>query len=108
MSNTAEKSNTSFQDLVNSEKPVVIDFYADWCGPCRAFAPQLDKFKAEQGDKIRVVKIDVDRNPEISQALQIRSIPTIMIYQNGEQKYRQAGAPPISALRSEVESLLTA
>lgn len=101
----SQKQTTAFEDLIQSERPVLIDFYADWCGPCKAFAPQLAQFKHEMGDKVRVVKIDVDRNPEIAGKLGVQSIPTIMIYQRGEQKYRQAGARPISELRAKVEEL---
>ena len=99
------KESSSFAALIASHKPVVIDFYADWCGPCKAFAPQLAKFKREMGDRVRVVKIDVDKNQELAGKLGVQSIPTVMIFQDGEQKYREAGARPISELRARVEAL---
>ena len=100
-----EKKKSSFQQLINSTKPVLIDFYADWCGPCKAFAPQLAKLKQELGDKVRVVKIDVDRNQELAGQLRVQSIPTVMIYHNGELKYREAGARPIQELKAQLEAL---
>jgi len=77
-------SKGSFKSLVNSSKPVLIDFYADWCGPCKMIAPIVLQIKKEYGDKIVVVKIDTEKNQELSRKLEIRSIPTLMIFQNGQ------------------------
>ena len=95
-----------FEKLIASEKPVMIDFYADWCGPCKIVAPLLTEIKAELGDKIRVIKIDVDKNQGISQQLEVRSIPTLMIYQNGELKWRTQGAQTKALMKKKLEELL--
>ena len=96
---------SGFQQLVNSERPVLIDFYADWCGPCKAFSPVLDKFKQEVGGDVRVVKINIDKNQTLAQQLGVQSIPTVMLYQMGVQKWRVTGAPSLSAMRQEVAKL---
>ena len=102
---TSKKSTTSFQDLIDDPIPVIIDFYADWCGPCKAFAPMLEQLKNDLGDTARIVKIDVDRNQELSTALGVQSIPTVMIFQNGELKFRGAGVQPVARLKQEIAQL---
>ncbi|NJL74500.1 MAG: thioredoxin [Saprospiraceae bacterium] len=97
---------SSFKDIVNAEIPVVVDFYADWCGPCKTYSPIINKLKQEMGDQIIVVKIDVDKNQTITSNLQIRSIPTTMIFKKGEMLWRAVGAQPISELRRQVEVAL--
>ncbi len=102
----ADKQSTSFRDLIDDETPVLIDFYATWCGPCHAYSPILANLKKEMGDKMRLVKIDVDRNTEITEKLKVQSMPTTMIFQNGEMTFRAAGVQTIDTLRAEITKLL--
>jgi len=88
-----------FGELVNSDTPTLIDFYATWCGPCKVMSPLLDELKAEIGDEAKVVKIDIDRNQPIAQHFQVRSVPTLMIFKNGEVVWRHSGLMPVNQLK---------
>ena len=101
----AEKKQVSFYDLINGETPVLIDFFATWCGPCKAYSPVLQELKKEQGDALRLVKIDVDKNQALSQKLGVRAMPTTIIFQNGDIKWRAAGVQSIGTLRDELSKL---
>jgi thioredoxin 1 len=83
--------NDKFQNLINSEKPVLLDFYADWCGPCQAMKPILMQLKEKIGEEATIVKIDTEKNQDLSSFLQIRSIPTLMLYKKGEMLWRHSG-----------------
>lgn len=83
-----------FNNIIASETPVLIDFYADWCGPCKMLAPVLVQVKDELGDGVTILKIDVDKNQEIAQRLQVRGVPTMILYKQGKQLWRQSGVLP--------------
>ena len=83
------KSN--FNSIINSETPVLIDFYADWCGPCKSLAPILKQVKDELGDAVKIVKIDVDKNQPLASQYQVRGVPTMLLFKNGKQLWRQSG-----------------
>ena len=89
---------TSFDKIINSPQPVLVDFYADWCGPCKAMAPILKNLAQKIQGQGKVIKIDVDKNPSLAQKLQIRSIPTFAVYQNGKLLWLQAGMQTESQL----------
>lgn len=83
--------NSTFQDIINSDKPVLIDFFATWCGPCKVLGPILKQVKDSLGERISIIKIDVDKNQEIASLYQVRGVPTIIIFQKGQQLWRQSG-----------------
>jgi len=83
--------STEFNTLIQSEKPVLVDFFATWCGPCQVLGPVLKQVKDQLGDQIKIVKIDVDKNQELASKWQVRGVPTMVLYQNGKQLWRQSG-----------------
>ncbi|WP_295336882.1 thioredoxin [Flavobacterium sp.] len=83
--------NSSFDQLINSEKPVLIDFFATWCGPCQMLGPILKEVKDQLGDRVSIIKIDVDKNQELAAMQQVRGVPTMLLFQNGKQLWRQSG-----------------
>ena len=83
---------TSFQELIQTEKPVLVDFFATWCGPCTQLATRLKEVKDQLGDHISIIKIDVDKNQEIAAFYQVRGVPTLILFQGGKQVWRQSGA----------------
>ena len=99
-------AKSSFKDLINSDVPLLIDFYAEWCGPCKQFAPIIDTLKEEMGDRVRIIKIDVDKNQSLSQKLKVMSIPTVMIYHNGTRKYEGKGMHTLQDLKQKLADLI--
>jgi thioredoxin 1 len=96
----------TFGELIRGEQPVLVDFYAEWCGPCKAMSPILKDLAKQMGDKIKIIKIDVDRNPELSSKLQIRSVPTMVIYKNGKIHWRHSGMQSSNHLKKVLESAI--
>ena len=83
--------NSSFDKIINSEKPILVDFFATWCGPCKMLGPILKEVKDNLGDRISIIKIDVDKNQQVASQYQVRGVPTMILFQNGKQLWRQSG-----------------
>lgn len=81
-----------FQEVIEGEKPVLVDFHAEWCGPCKSMAPELKKLVDRMGDRLRVIKVDVDRNPDTAAHYGIQGVPTLILFHQGRQLWRQSGA----------------
>jgi len=92
----------SFQDIINSDTPVLVDFYGTWCAPCQTLAPILKEVAEEVGDKVRVIKVDVDKNQAAASHFQVRGVPTLILFKKGEIKWRQAGVVPKDQLVSVI------
>ena len=102
-----ESIKTKFSDLIEtSEKPVLVDFFADWCSPCHAMSPVLKDIANTYSDKIKVIKVDIDKNPAVSNTYKIISIPTLILFHRGEIKWRQSGVIPFNALKKAIESYI--
>ncbi len=93
----------NFDDIIKSEKPVLIDFFATWCGPCKMMHPILEELHSKVGEKARIIKIDIDKNQDLSAIYNVRSVPTLMIFQNGDLKWRTSGVQSAEALEQELE-----
>lgn len=95
---------SKFSDFINGDQPVLVDMSAEWCGPCKMMVPILKEVKAKIGDKVKILKVDVDRNPELAQKLQVRGVPTLILFQKGKVLWRQSGVVQASQLQQIIES----
>jgi thioredoxin 1 len=96
---------TTFNEMINSGKTVLVDFFADWCGPCKVMTPILVELAGKVGDDVKIIKVDVDKNPHVANAYNITGIPTLMIFKHGEVKWRQSGVLPASQIQAALEQV---
>jgi thioredoxin 1 len=95
----------TFNEMINSGKTVLVDFFATWCGPCRAMTPILHELAGKVGDDVKIIKVDVDKNPHVAEVYQITGVPTLMIFKDGQVKWRQSGVLPANQLQSVLEQV---
>lgn len=105
MNETMNKVET-FQDIIQGDKPVLVDFFAEWCGPCKMMKPILNDLHEKMGQNIRILKVDVDKWPEASNHYNITGVPTLMIFKNGEIVWRQAGVVPAVSLQKIINQFI--
>lgn len=96
---SAETKKRSFSEIINDDTPVLVDFYADWCAPCKMMTPILQQLKSEMGDKLNIIKIDTERNPDIAIKYQVRGIPNLILFHKGQLLWQQAGVVQMPQLK---------
>lgn len=92
----------SFEDIIKSDKPVLVDFFATWCGPCNMMHPILEELHEKVGDKARIIKVDIDKNEPLAAAYNVRSVPTLMLFKNGKLEWRTAGVQQLATLEQVI------
>lgn len=101
------EATSTFGDIIKGSKPVLVDFFAEWCGPCKMMAPILKELKDAVGENATIIKIDVDRNQALAQHFQVQGVPTLMIFQHGLVKWRQSGVVPAKHLKQVLDGLVS-
>ena len=102
----ASETKTTFADIIQGHKPVLVDFSAEWCGPCKMMPPILKEVKGKMGENVTILKMDIDRNPAVAESYQIQSVPTLIVFRDGQIKWRQSGVIRADQLTSVLDGIL--
>lgn len=105
---TAVDEGTFRKEVIESDKPVLVDFWASWCGPCRAIAPTIEEIASENGERFKVAKVDIDENPTLAQTFQVMSIPTLILFKDGKPVTSMTGARPKAQIMAAIDGKLEA
>ena len=97
----------TFKEIINSDKPVLVDFFAEWCGPCKMMAPILTEVKKEVGDAVTIIKVDVDKSPQAANEYQVQGVPTLILFKKGKALWRQSGVVPKAGLTGVIKKFTT-
>jgi thioredoxin 1 len=97
----------TFGEIINGEKPVLVDFFAEWCGPCKMMKPILEELHEKMGDDVRIIKVDIDKSPAASSAYNVTSVPTLMLFQKGNILWRQPGVVPAVSLQKIINQFIS-
>ncbi len=100
------ESKKSFGDIIQGDKPVLVDFSAEWCGPCKMMPPILKEVKDKMGEQVTILKLDIDKNPQVANAFQIQSVPTLIVFKDGQVKWRQSGVTRAQQLTQVLDGVL--
>jgi len=104
---TANNKKETFGEIINGDTPVLVDFTAEWCGPCKMMKPVLEELHQRKGEQLRIIKIDIDKSPAAANAFNVQSVPTLMLFQNGKQLWRQSGVMQAGSLEKIIDQLIT-